>query len=82
MSDQLQSIGGTTWIRSDGIKMASHYRGADSRPAGGNFLFEDGHVKWYKFDPKNLRGAVDIGSLSGQWILFYKPYDVSTNLVN
>ncbi len=79
MSDQLQSINGTTWVNSTGLRMASH-RGANNVPTGGNFLFEDGRVQWYKFDIKNSPGTIDVGSATGQWKLFYKPYNVQTNI--
>ena len=61
------------------VQTASH-REKGGVPAGGNFLFEDGHVEWYKFNVKNARGTVDVGSLTGGWTLFYRPYNISTNL--
>jgi prepilin-type processing-associated H-X9-DG protein len=47
---------------------------------GGNFLFEDGHVEWRKFNVSNARATVDVGSMSGSWVLFYKPPNIATNL--
>jgi len=85
MSDQLQSqnysaaAGTANWVNGAGVKMASH-RDKNNAPTGGQFLFEDGHVQWYKFDIKNPKRTVDIGSASGSWALFYKPYNVATNL--
>jgi prepilin-type N-terminal cleavage/methylation domain-containing protein len=91
MADQLQagppsnwSIGGNNglvnWVRSDGVKLASH-RDKNSVPTGGNFLFEDGHVQWYKFNIKNARGSIDVGSMAPpSWVLFYKPWNVATNI--
>jgi prepilin-type N-terminal cleavage/methylation domain-containing protein len=79
MSDQLQSINGTTWVNSAGLRMSSHRRD-NNVPTGGNFLFEDAHVQWYKYDIANAAGTIDVGSATGQWKLFYKPYNVQTNL--
>ena len=86
MSDQLQSQGSwniaanngsVAWV-SGNYRMASH-RDNRNVPTGGNFLFEDGRVQWYKFNIANARGTVDVGSITGSWVLFYKPYDVQTN---
>jgi prepilin-type N-terminal cleavage/methylation domain-containing protein len=92
MSDRLQGIGSwsvvankgsmawtTTW--SDGItyKTASHRNTSDA-PTGGNFLYEDGHVEWLKFNLSNARGTIDVGSSYGNWVLFYKPPNIATNL--
>ena len=88
MSDQLQSQGswsvaanqGTlNWVNAGGLKMASH-RNRHNAPTGGQFLFEDGRAQWYKFNINNARGSIDVGSMSGTWVLFYKPWDVQTNL--
>ena len=79
MSDQLQSINGTQWVNSSGLRMASH-RNRNNVPTGGNFLFEDASVKWYKYDINNPNGTIDVGSATGQWKLFYKPYNVQTNI--
>lgn len=60
----------SSWTtQSDGqtIPTASHIDGsADGGPTGGNFLFEDGHVSWYK------REQIQLGSSQGSWLLFYK----------
>jgi hypothetical protein len=88
MSDQLQSQGNwsisankgiVNWVNSTGLRMASH-RDNNNAPTGGQFLFEDGHVQWYKFKTENARATIDVGSISGTWVLFYKPWDVQTNL--
>jgi len=81
VTDQLQSINGTQWVNSSGLKMASH-RGPNDVPNGGQFLFEDGHVQWYKFDINNKPKTIDVGSQTpgGSWVLFYKPWNVQTNL--
>ena len=87
MSDQLQSVGnwsvtankGTVnWV-SGTFRLGSH-RDKNNVPTGGQFLFEDGHVQWNKFDVKNPRGTVDVGSTAGDWVLFYRPANVQTNL--
>ena len=72
-----------TWstVYSDGLSyMTASHRGKGGVPEGGNFLFEDGRVQWYKFDVRNARGTVDVGSTTGGWTLFYRPYNISTNL--
>ncbi|MEO8427387.1 MAG: type II secretion system protein [Verrucomicrobiota bacterium] len=42
------------------------HRVKNGEPSGGNFLFEDGHVSWYR------RSSVELGSQAGSWQLFYK----------
>lgn len=87
MSDQLQSqgswriasnAGSVSWVNGT-VKLGSH-RDRNNVPTGGQFLFEDGHVQWYKFNVKDPRSTVDVGSMAGSWILFYKPPNISTNL--
>lgn len=53
--------------------------GKSGAPDGGNFLFEDGRVLWYKFNIDNARGTIDVGSMSGNWVLFYRPSNIHTN---
>ena len=91
MSDRLQgqgnwdmtaNKGSLTWAVVDNGKStpsASH-RATGGVPTGGQFLFEDGHVEWQKFNLSNARGTVDLGSKTGNWVLFYKPANISTNL--
>ncbi len=91
MSDRLQSDGTwnvaantgsvrwTTDFLGRTIKLASH-RDKGDIPTGGNFLFEDGHAEWYKFRLSNARASVDVGSMAYGWVLFYRPFNVSTNL--
>jgi prepilin-type N-terminal cleavage/methylation domain-containing protein/prepilin-type processing-associated H-X9-DG protein len=92
MSDRLQATGtwnlaantgALGWTDSDGgrtVQTANHWdAGAASAPGGGNFLFEDGHVTWFRFNPGNPRATVDAGSIEQGWVLFYKPPGVSTN---
>lgn len=90
MSDRLQAVGSWNvnankgsvgWsVTSDGktVPSASH-RTTGGKPTGGQFLFEDGHVQWYRFDLGNPRGTIDVGSMSGSWVLFYKPPNILTN---
>jgi len=42
------------------------HRVARNAPAGGNFLFEDGHVEW-----RNGR-RVDLGAALGSWMCYFK----------
>jgi prepilin-type N-terminal cleavage/methylation domain-containing protein len=92
MSDRLQAVGtwsivankgavgwNTVWSDGQTYKTASH-RAVGDAPMGGNFLFEDGHVEWRKFNVSNARATVDVGSMSGSWVLFYKPPNIATNL--
>jgi prepilin-type N-terminal cleavage/methylation domain-containing protein len=86
MSDRLQGSGswsvsankgsGLQWKDSDNsIMVASANHPIASKgdvPEGGNFLFEDGHVTWSRFDVNNARGTVDIGCVNGSWLCFYK----------
>jgi hypothetical protein len=58
----------TTFYQMDGrkrIPYASHIN-SKGEPIGGNFLFEDGHVDWYK------REKTTLGASDGSWLLFYK----------
>jgi len=93
ISDRLQANGswnvsankgtGVSWYETDDaitVPSANHWdTGPGSIPAGGNFLFEDGHVQWYKFSVANARGTVDVGCAEGDWVLFYKVPNVNTN---
>jgi prepilin-type N-terminal cleavage/methylation domain-containing protein len=75
--------GSTTWTDStftQTVPTANHWEsGFGNVPAGGNFLFEDGHVAWYRFDISNPRGTVDIGLSESDWVLFYKIPGINTN---
>jgi prepilin-type N-terminal cleavage/methylation domain-containing protein len=89
ISDQLQSKGNWTpgtkfgsviWVDpATGIKWGSH-RNRNNVPTGGQFLFEDGHVQWYKFDLNNVPATIDVGSFKSGWVLFYKPGNVAPSL--
>jgi prepilin-type N-terminal cleavage/methylation domain-containing protein len=98
MCDKLQATGfwntsanagDLTWIGSeDGITvpLSNHSDvGRGNTPTGGNFLFEDGHVAWFRFNAKDPRGTVDVGdinpytSASVDWIFFWKVPNIVTN---
>jgi prepilin-type processing-associated H-X9-DG protein len=76
--DRLQALGnwsvsanqGTLrwYTQSDGKQVPTAvHRLTGGVPAGGNFLFEDGHVAWRSFSPDNPRGTVDLGASIGNW---------------
>jgi hypothetical protein len=47
-------------------------------PAGGNFLFEDGHVTWYPQGKDSTRPngwSIDLGATLGGWQVNYRIYD-------
>lgn len=91
MIDRIQAVGswnisankGTvTWstdFNGKSIMTAAH-RDNGGAPTGGEFLYEDGHVEWRGFKLSNARDSIDVGSMAGNWILFYKPPNVQTNL--
>ncbi|MEO6035949.1 MAG: prepilin-type N-terminal cleavage/methylation domain-containing protein [Verrucomicrobiota bacterium] len=81
MIDQLQAQGTAAspiWV-SGNTRLASH-RDKNNAPSGGQFLFEDGHVQWNKFNVKSPKTTIDVGSTAPGWVLFYKPSNVLTNL--
>jgi prepilin-type N-terminal cleavage/methylation domain-containing protein/prepilin-type processing-associated H-X9-DG protein len=41
-------------------------------PDGGNFLFEDGHVEWRKFNVGDARDNIDVGADRPSQYIFYK----------
>ena len=85
MADRVQATGtwsprankGTlTWFTTDSetrrtVPSACH-RGKQAISTGSNFLFEDGHVDWRKFNVANPAGTIDLGSRVGTWQFFYK----------
>ncbi len=92
MSDRLQATGAwnlsanrgtlgwsTTYSDNKTYMTASH-RQRGGVPEGGNFLFEDGRVQWYKFNLADPRNSIDMGSGTGGWTLFYRPSTITTNL--
>jgi prepilin-type N-terminal cleavage/methylation domain-containing protein len=58
------AVGGSTvlrWQFGEGLSampLANHARGRLSEPVGGNFLFEDGRVSWFKKDSITLASKV------------------------
>jgi prepilin-type N-terminal cleavage/methylation domain-containing protein len=85
MGDRLQALGAwnqsantgkLTWTDSDDkitVPTANHWDlGKANIPIGGNFVFEDGSVIWYRFNIANPRGTVDAGCIESGWSLFYK----------
>lgn len=84
--DRIQAIGswnvsgnkgsGMTWSVEDTdthrvVPTATHI-GPGGVPNGANFLFEDGHVEWRRYNVNNARGTVDLGATIGSWLCFYK----------
>ena len=70
MSDMLQfNSSVTSW------NYYSSHPGKKNFPDGGNFLFEDGHVRWYMWGDVQV-GAISLGSPGVGWECRYK---VDTN---
>lgn len=90
MSDRIQATGSwnrnantgkLTWstvFEGKTIQTSSH-RENSGIPAGANFLFEDAHVDWRTFRLSDPRSSIDVGSMSGSWVLFYRPPNIVTN---
>lgn len=87
--DRLQGVGtwslnlnrgDVTWYTTADNKTVptANHRGRAGCPTGGNFLFEDGHVEWRPFNLGNAKATIDVGSMTGNWVLFYK-INVVTN---
>jgi len=81
MTDKIQAVGSNpagrlTWF-DNRIPYANH-RGKESISTGGNFLYEDGHVTWRKFDQANYKSTIDVGSRANNWVVFFKPGDLDT----
>ena len=74
--DNLQSMG-SSWLSGDRIPVSSH-AGKDGIFEGGNFLFEDGHVRWYRgYDNgRGRQGQIAIAATQGSWQIYYALYDV------
>jgi prepilin-type N-terminal cleavage/methylation domain-containing protein len=86
MSDRLQgrgpSMSGTVWetTGSDGRTYpTANHRTKGNAPTGGQFLFEDAHVEWRRFDSRNPETTIGIGSANNGWVLYYKIPNVRTN---
>jgi prepilin-type N-terminal cleavage/methylation domain-containing protein len=74
MVDRLQQLN-SSW-QSSGVNLSVH-RLRGNVPAGGNFLYEDGHVEWKRFDPRNARGTIDIGVQGGGWTIYFRPTELT-----
>ena len=85
MADIIQGSG--PWLLSAGKgtlnfggspPLSSHYFG--SGPTGANFLFEDGHVEWRKFNVSRPQATIDVGGIRvGSDATFFKIPNVQTN---
>jgi prepilin-type N-terminal cleavage/methylation domain-containing protein len=79
LEDNLQSIGYDLW-QDGGVPFASHASPRDDIPEGGNFLFEDGSVRWYKGIDNVIDsfhgGEIGIGAYQRSWIIYYGLLDV------
>ena len=74
MVDRLQQYS-SSW-QFNGVNLSVH-RLKGNVPGGGNFLYEDGHVEWRKFDPGNPKNTIDMGVQGGGWTLFFRPADLT-----
>jgi prepilin-type N-terminal cleavage/methylation domain-containing protein len=62
------------------VPVSSHPYGQGGVPAGGNFLYEDGHVDWVRFRRESPRDSIDYGSGSVGYVMFYRPSNLTTNM--
>jgi hypothetical protein len=76
MADRLQQQG-LSWTESASGVVLSTHRAKGNVPLGGNFLYEDGHVAWRKFDLGNLAATINIGIRGGGWNLYFHPMDIT-----
>jgi prepilin-type N-terminal cleavage/methylation domain-containing protein len=79
MVDRLQQEG-SAWIdtlTSPGIVLSVH-RAKGNVPAGGNFVYEDGHVEWRKFSLASPASTIGIGVKggAGNWTIYFRPGDL------
>jgi prepilin-type N-terminal cleavage/methylation domain-containing protein len=74
MLDRLQQYNGS-WLVT-GVDLAVH-RGQGNIPTGANILYEDGHVKWHKFDLGNVAGTIDMGVQGQGWKLYLRPAELT-----
>ncbi|MCJ7692093.1 MAG: prepilin-type N-terminal cleavage/methylation domain-containing protein [Sedimentisphaerales bacterium] len=79
LSDMMHSWGRDIW-GDWGIPFGNHPASGEFIPEGGNFLFEDGSLKWYKGVDNGREsfygGEVGIGAAQGEWIIYYGLPDV------
>ncbi len=79
MMDRLQQISSTGWYDAPygTLYPDSCHAGTGAVPSGGNFLFEDGHVEWLKFNAASPAGSIDKGSTgpgsTGTYTDYYRP---------
>ncbi len=64
LSDMIQAAGLGVW--GGPVPYSNHIERAGNVPAGGNFMFEDGHVEWYDL------AHIDVGDNLGGWLCYYK----------
>ncbi|HKW28983.1 MAG TPA: prepilin-type N-terminal cleavage/methylation domain-containing protein [Verrucomicrobiae bacterium] len=83
MVDKIQATGtlpNLAWSGNAGVTSQNHpyanHLGSAAIPLGGNFLYEDGGVRWEKFDPGNCKATIDVGSAGGGWTIFFRPADL------
>ena len=56
----------------------SNHRGVGNVPVWANFLYEDSHVEWRRFNLAKPSAFIDIGSATGSWNVYYRPGDLGT----
>ncbi len=87
MVDKIQANGSsptsiTSWYGSTGTGTGrfpfANHRNPAGVSTGGNFLYEDGHVTWRKFDLAKPQTTIDVGSSASGWVVFLKPPDIGT----
>lgn len=75
---------GMAWTSTAGgiqYPLSSHVdTGHNNIPGGGNFLYEDGHVNWIRFNVGQAKTTINVGTVSSPWVEFYQPPDIMTNL--
>ncbi|PWU09931.1 MAG: hypothetical protein C5B50_26400 [Verrucomicrobia bacterium] len=76
MSDRLQQYG-SSWAAPGSGTLLSTHRAAGAVPTGGNFLYEDGHLAWRKFNLGNLTATINLGARGQSWNLYFHPMDIT-----
>jgi prepilin-type N-terminal cleavage/methylation domain-containing protein/prepilin-type processing-associated H-X9-DG protein len=74
MIDRMQQKNGS-WVEDSGV-IGSVHRGRANVPTGANFLFEDGHVEWRKFNSASPNTTIAIGTRGGAYVLYYRPAEL------
>ena len=77
MIDRVQQAG-AGWVESSGV-IGSVHRAKGNVPSGANFVFEDGHVDWRKFNWNSPKTTIDIGvqNPANGYIDYFRPADLS-----